>query len=50
MRTLHWQKSTYSGDGLNCFYIATGITDTRHLRESDNPDVIPITTTQSLRA
>ncbi|MCX5526635.1 DUF397 domain-containing protein [Streptomyces bobili] len=40
MQTLHWQKSTYSGDGSNCVYIATGTTDTLHIRESDRPDVI----------
>jgi hypothetical protein len=41
MSTLHWQKSTYSGDASNCLYVAaTPTTDTVHLRESEAPDII----------
>ncbi|MFE7276078.1 DUF397 domain-containing protein [Streptomyces sp. NPDC057623] len=36
MQTLHWQKSTYSGDGSNCVEIATTPT-TIHIRDSKNP-------------
>lgn len=46
MRTIHWQKSTYSGDGSNCVYVAATPTGAVHLRESDEPDVI-LTTTRS---
>jgi hypothetical protein len=35
--TLHWQKSTYSGDSSNCVEIATTPT-TIHIRDSKNPD------------
>ncbi|WP_328339490.1 DUF397 domain-containing protein [Streptomyces violaceus] len=37
MQTLHWRKSTYSGDGSNCVEIATTPT-TVHIRDSKNPD------------
>jgi hypothetical protein len=37
MQTLHWQKSTYSGDGSNCVEIATTPT-TIHIRDSKNPN------------
>ncbi|CAM5674940.1 DUF397 domain-containing protein [Streptomyces aurantiogriseus] len=50
MQTLHWQKSSYSGDSSNCLYVAATPTDTIHLRESDEPDVILTTTTPGLRA
>ncbi|MFE0255379.1 DUF397 domain-containing protein [Streptomyces sp. NPDC059010] len=36
MQTLHWQKSTYSGDSSNCVEIATTPT-TIHIRDSKNP-------------
>jgi hypothetical protein len=36
MQTLHWQKSTYSGEGSNCVEIATTPT-TIHIRDSKNP-------------
>ncbi|GHA40883.1 hypothetical protein GCM10010372_46170 [Streptomyces tauricus] len=39
-----WQKSTYSGDGSNCVYVAATPTGTVHLRESDDPDTTLITT------
>jgi hypothetical protein len=37
MQTLHWRKSTHSGDGSNCVEIATTPT-TIHIRDSKNPD------------
>ncbi|WP_155054626.1 DUF397 domain-containing protein [Streptomyces blattellae] len=36
MQTLHWQKSTYSGDSSNCVEIATTLT-TIHVRDSKTP-------------
>ena len=50
MQTLHWQKSSYSGDGSNCVNIAATPTGTLHLRESDQPDVILTTAPPGLRA
>ncbi|MFF8194773.1 DUF397 domain-containing protein [Streptomyces bobili] len=48
MQTLHWQKSTYSGDSSNCVYVAASVTGTLHLRESDQPDIILTTTAPGL--
>ncbi|MDX3756441.1 DUF397 domain-containing protein [Streptomyces mirabilis] len=48
MRTIHWQKSTYSGDGSNCVYVAATPTGTVHLRESDDPETILTTTPAAL--
>ncbi|MBP0451376.1 DUF397 domain-containing protein [Kitasatospora sp. RG8] len=52
MQQLSWQKSSYSdADGAdNCLEVAPGTGDARHLRESDDPDVIVTTTTAKLRA
>jgi hypothetical protein len=50
MQTLHGQKSTYSGDGSNCIYVAATPAGSIHLRESDEPDVILTTTPPRLRA
>jgi uncharacterized protein DUF397 len=36
MRTLHWRKSPYSGDGSNCVEIAATPTAI-HIRDSKNP-------------
>lgn len=36
MQTLHWRKSTYSGDSSNCVEIATTPT-TILVRDSKNP-------------
>lgn len=36
VQTLHWQKSTYSGDGSNCVEIATAPI-TIHIRDSKDP-------------
>lgn len=49
MQTLHWQKSSYSGDSSNCVYVAASATGTLHLRESDQPDVILTTTAPRLQ-
>ena len=38
MSTLHWQKSTYSGDGSNCVEIAATAAAI-HIRDSKAPDV-----------
>jgi hypothetical protein len=48
--TRNWQKSSYSGSGSNCLYVATGADGTVHIRESDEPDVIVTTTSATLRA
>ncbi|MEV6614542.1 DUF397 domain-containing protein [Streptomyces sp. NPDC051051] len=48
--TLHWQKSSYSGDSSNCLYVAATPTGTVHLRESDAPDTVLTTTGPGLRA
>ncbi|MEU0343405.1 DUF397 domain-containing protein [Streptomyces bobili] len=50
MQTLHWQKSSYSGDSSNCVYVAASPIGTVHLRESDDPDAVLTTTTPGLRA
>lgn len=50
MHATDWQKSTYSGDGSNCVYIAATSSGTIHLRESDAPEVILITTRPRLGA
>ncbi|MBP0451377.1 DUF397 domain-containing protein [Kitasatospora sp. RG8] len=52
MSYLSWQKSSYSeGEGSNnCLEVAPGTGDIRHLRESDDPDVIVTTTAARLRA
>ncbi|QQM43020.1 DUF397 domain-containing protein [Streptomyces liliifuscus] len=44
MPELTWQKSSYSAEAANCVYVATTSTGTVHLRESDEPDVILVTT------
>ncbi|MFJ3791877.1 DUF397 domain-containing protein [Kitasatospora sp. NPDC090091] len=52
MLHLSWQKSSFSGaEGAdNCLELASGVGDLRHLRESDDPDVIVTTTAARLRA
>ncbi|MET7780943.1 DUF397 domain-containing protein [Streptomyces mirabilis] len=50
MHTIHWQKSTYSGDGSNCVYVAATPTGTVHLRESDEPETILTTTPAALKS
>ncbi|MEU8653749.1 DUF397 domain-containing protein [Streptomyces sp. NPDC048737] len=50
MQDLNWQKSSFSGDGSNCVYVAATPTGTLHLRESDAPDTVLTTTTPGLRA
>ncbi|WP_406211023.1 DUF397 domain-containing protein [Kitasatospora sp. NBC_01560] len=48
----HWQKSSFSGgDPENaCLELAAGGGDLRHLRESDDPDVVVTTDAAKLRA
>ncbi|MFF4018396.1 DUF397 domain-containing protein [Streptomyces sp. NPDC001843] len=48
MQTLAWQKSTYSGDGSNCVYVAATPAGTIHLHESDAPNVVLSTTQDRL--
>ncbi|MCZ4515768.1 DUF397 domain-containing protein [Streptomyces sp. ActVer] len=48
MTTIHWQKSTYSGDSSNCVYVAATPTGAIHLRESDEPDVVLSTSSARL--
>ncbi|MET7973679.1 DUF397 domain-containing protein [Streptomyces mirabilis] len=50
MHTIHWQKSTYSGDGSNCVYVAATPTGTVHLRESDEPETILTTAPAALKS
>ncbi|MCF4140406.1 DUF397 domain-containing protein [Streptomyces sp. Tue 6430] len=50
MQDLNWQKSSFSGDGSNCVYVAAAPTGTVHLRESDDPDTVLTTTAPGLRA
>ncbi|MFJ2776463.1 DUF397 domain-containing protein [Kitasatospora sp. NPDC087315] len=52
MQQLNWQKSSFSGgdDGHSCIELAPGTGDLRHLRESDDPDVVITTSTAKLRA
>ncbi|WP_406199273.1 DUF397 domain-containing protein [Kitasatospora sp. NBC_01560] len=49
---LTWQKSSLSGaDGAdNCLELASGADGLRHLRESDDPDVVVTTDAAKLRA
>jgi len=50
MPELTWQKSTYSAEAANCVYVAATPTGTVHLRESDEPAVILITTSAPLHS
>ncbi|MFI6848869.1 DUF397 domain-containing protein [Kitasatospora sp. NBC_00085] len=52
MSHLPWQKSSFSDTdgGSTCIELATGSGDLRHVRESDDPDVIVTTTAAKLRA
>lgn len=45
-----WQKSSYSGEGSNCIYIASTANGTIKIRESDAPEAIVTTTPAKLRA
>ncbi|MEU1785972.1 DUF397 domain-containing protein [Streptomyces sparsogenes] len=51
MRTINWQKSSYSAqsDGDACVEVAS-IGDDIGLRESDDPDRVVITTPAKLRS
>jgi hypothetical protein len=50
VQSIHWQKSTYSGDSSNCVYVAAVPSGAIHLRESDAPEVILTTTAAALRS
>ncbi|MEU4891651.1 DUF397 domain-containing protein [Streptomyces sp. NPDC044780] len=49
MSECRWQKSSYSVEGSNCLYVATGERDTIMLRESEQPEVVLSTTRARLR-
>ncbi|KOG66428.1 hypothetical protein ADK76_02420 [Streptomyces griseoflavus] len=44
----HWQKSSYSNEGVNCLNVAAAPDGTVRLRESDAPEVILSTTREGL--
>ncbi|MCX4558395.1 DUF397 domain-containing protein [Streptomyces phaeochromogenes] len=48
MQAIDWQKSTYSGDGSNCVYVAATSTGAVHLCESDDAGIILSTTRHHL--
>ncbi|WP_413757464.1 DUF397 domain-containing protein [Streptomyces sp. MMBL 11-3] len=50
MPELVWQKSSYSAEAANCLYVAATSADRIHLRESDAPDTVLITTRPRLHA
>ncbi|RDG34212.1 DUF397 domain-containing protein [Streptomyces corynorhini] len=50
MSALHWQKSSYSGDGNGCVHVAAADDGTIKLIESDDPNVIVTTTPAKLHA
>ncbi|WP_329618555.1 DUF397 domain-containing protein [Streptomyces sp. S465] len=51
MSQLAWRKSSFSeGHTDTCVEIATDSTGTRHLRESDDPEVVMATNPAALRA
>ncbi|MFI6700687.1 DUF397 domain-containing protein [Streptomyces sp. NPDC050509] len=50
MAALHWQKSSYSGDGNGCVHIAAAPDGTVKLVESDDPGLILTTTPDKLHA
>ncbi|MCX4754447.1 DUF397 domain-containing protein [Kitasatospora purpeofusca] len=49
MRQLNWQKSTYSGENMDCIEIASDGHDVR-IRESDEPSSVITTTKANLAA
>ncbi|WTP22686.1 DUF397 domain-containing protein [Streptomyces sp. NBC_00203] len=49
MQTIHWQKSTYSGDSSNCVYMAAAPDGTIRLRESEEPNAVLTTTPGRMR-
>ncbi|MFJ2111305.1 DUF397 domain-containing protein [Streptomyces sp. NPDC087850] len=48
MPALHWQKSSYSGDGNGCVHLAAADDGSIKLVESDDPKVIVTTTPAKL--
>ncbi|MEN2422150.1 DUF397 domain-containing protein [Streptomyces rimosus] len=46
----HWQKSSYSNEGVNCLNVAAAPDGTVRLRESDDPQVILSATREGLAA
>ncbi|MFE3599027.1 DUF397 domain-containing protein [Streptomyces sp. NPDC059096] len=50
MAALHWQKSSYSGDGNACIHVAAAPDSTIKLIESDDPDTTLTITPDKLHA
>ena len=50
MPTYQWRKSSYSADASNCVNVAAAANGVVALRESDDPDVVLITTPAALHA
>ncbi|MEU5026412.1 DUF397 domain-containing protein [Streptomyces milbemycinicus] len=50
LSTLGWRKSTYSEEASSCVYVAAAGDGAVLLRESDEPDVVLVTTRRALRA
>ncbi|ADI10227.1 hypothetical protein SBI_07107 [Streptomyces bingchenggensis BCW-1] len=50
LSTLGWRKSTYSEEASSCVYVAAARDGAVLLRESDEPDVVLVTTRRTLRA
>ncbi|MBD0689742.1 DUF397 domain-containing protein [Streptomyces sp. CBMA123] len=50
MAVHNWQKSSYSGDAANCIYVSGAADGGVRIRESDDPDVIIVTSCDGLRA
>ncbi|MFJ5100505.1 DUF397 domain-containing protein [Streptomyces sp. NPDC088554] len=48
MSALHWQKSSYSGEGNGCVHLAAADDGSIKLVESDDPKVIVTTTPAKL--
>ncbi|MFE9686115.1 DUF397 domain-containing protein [Streptomyces sp. NPDC002701] len=44
MPDLTWQKSSYSAEAANCVHVAATPTGQVHLRESDDPETVLMTT------
>ncbi|MBD0689740.1 DUF397 domain-containing protein [Streptomyces sp. CBMA123] len=50
MSALHWQKSSYSSESVNCVYLAAAADGGVRIRESDEPEVVITTSGDGLRA
>ncbi|MBW1602796.1 DUF397 domain-containing protein [Streptomyces sp. JJ66] len=50
MRSVTWQKSSYSAQGSNCVELASASPDAIYLRESDDRQTVLVTTPRRLAA